>query len=44
MQRDRRKAQRVKVNLRARWEGETERREASVTSISFKGCFLLSGG
>jgi hypothetical protein len=41
---DRRKAQRVTVNLPARWEGVLERREATVTSLSFSGCFLLSGG
>ena len=44
MRYDRRKAQRVKVNLPARWEGESDRRPATVTSISFKGCFLLSAG
>ena len=44
MQRDRRKATRVNVNLPARWEGAVERGEAKVTSLSFTGCFLLSGG
>ena len=44
MQYERRKAQRVKVNLTARWEGESDRGEATVTNISFTGCFLLSGG
>lgn len=44
MQSDRRKAQRVKVNLPARWEGSLQQGEATVTSLSFNGCFLLSGG
>jgi hypothetical protein len=44
MEPDRRKAQRVRVNLSARWEGVLEQREATVTSLSFSGCFLLSGG
>jgi hypothetical protein len=44
MEPDRRKAQRVRVNLPARWEGVLERHEATVTSLSFSGCFLLSGG
>lgn len=44
MQYDTRKAPRVKINLRARWEGVLEQREATVTSLSINGCFLLSGG
>ena len=44
MQYERRKAQRVKVNLPARWEGAVGHNEATVTSLSFGGCFLLSGG
>jgi hypothetical protein len=34
----------VNVNLPARWEGAVERGEAQLTSLSFTGCFLLSGG
>jgi hypothetical protein len=41
---ERRRAARVKVNLPARWEGDRGRQEASVTSISKLGCFVLSGG
>src|SRR5215472_11372755 len=44
MQYDRRKATRVKVNLPARWEGVLEQHEATVTSLSANGCFVLSGG
>ena len=44
MQYDTRKAPRIKVNLPARWEGVIEQREATVTSLSINGCFLLSGG
>jgi len=44
MQYDTRKAPRIKVNLPARWEGVLEQRQATVTSLSIHGCFLLSGG
>ena len=42
--RERRTAPRVKVNLRARWEGAANRLEADVTDLSSSGCFVLSGG
>lgn len=41
---ERRRAPRVKVTLPARWEGDRGRHEASVTSLSKLGCFVLSGG
>jgi PilZ domain len=44
MQYDRRKAKRIQVNLSGRWEGAIEQREATVTSLSVNGCFILSGG
>jgi len=44
MQYDRRKAKRAQVNLSARWEGVLERREATITSLSANGCFVLTGG
>jgi PilZ domain len=44
MQYDRRKANRAKVSLPARWEGVLEQQEATVTSLSVNGCFVLSGG
>ena len=44
MRRDRRRAERVKVNLPALWEGSLDQGQATVTDLSFSGCFLLSGG
>ncbi len=44
MAHERRRAPRVKVNLRARWEGDHGQQEADVTSLSKNGCFVLSGG
>ena len=41
---DRRTAQRVKVNLPARWEGVLFHQEAAVTSLSRTGCFVLTAG
>ena len=44
MTKERRRAPRIKINLRARWEGDHGREEADVTSLSKNGCFVLSGG
>lgn len=44
MQHDRRNAQRIEVNLPTIWEGVLERHEATITSLSLNGCFVLSGG
>lgn len=44
MRYERRRALRVNVNLPARWEGAIQSSEATVTSLSVTGCFLLSGG
>ena len=44
MTKERRRAPRIKVNLRARWEGDHGQEEADVTSLSKNGCFVLSGG
>jgi hypothetical protein len=41
---ERRRARRAKVTLPARWEGDRGQQEASVTSLSKLGCFVLSGG
>ncbi|HEV7472689.1 MAG TPA: PilZ domain-containing protein [Pyrinomonadaceae bacterium] len=41
---ERRRAPRVKVNLQGRWEGDRGQQDASVTSLSKLGCFVLSGG
>ena len=44
MEKERRAAPRARVNLPARWEGESSRQDATVTDISRNGCFVLSGG
>jgi PilZ domain len=44
MAKERRQAPRVKVNLKARWEGDHGQQEANVTSLSTNGCFVLTGG
>jgi hypothetical protein len=44
MGKERRRAPRARVNLRARWEGNLGQNEANVTSLSTIGCFVLSGG
>ncbi len=41
---ERRRAPRCKVNLRAHWEGDLGQHQADVTSLSINGCFVLSGG
>jgi hypothetical protein len=44
MANERRLNPRVHVNLPARWEGVLTQQEASVTDLSNKGCFVLTGG
>jgi hypothetical protein len=44
MQYDRRNAKRIDVSLTTTWEGVLERHEATITSLSLNGCFVLSGG
>lgn len=39
---ERRLTQRIKVNIRARWEGPRTRRDGTVTDISTAGCFVLT--
>jgi hypothetical protein len=39
---ERRLAERIKVNIRARWEGARARRDGTVTDISTAGCFVLT--
>ena len=41
---ERRKAPRVRVNLPALWEGAMHQGVATVTDLSERGCFVLSGG
>ncbi|MGB9178747.1 MAG: PilZ domain-containing protein [Pyrinomonadaceae bacterium] len=42
MSEDRRIAERVRVQLDARWEGVISRREGIVSDISSTGCFILT--
>jgi hypothetical protein len=44
MKYDKRIARRIDVNLPVNWEGVFECAEATVTSLSTNGCFILSGG
>lgn len=44
MKYDRRQAPRICVDIPVIWEGAFERCEASITSLSLNGCFVLSGG
>jgi len=44
MERERRSAPRVRVKLRARWEGVLSRESGTVTDLSRSGCFVLTGG
>ena len=44
MEKDRRAAPRVRVNLPARWEGAVARENATLTDLSRNGCFILTGG
>lgn len=41
---ERRAAPRVRVDLRARWEGVITQEQAQITDLSTTGCFVLSGG
>ena len=45
MEKERRSARRVRVNLAARWQGAlTSNNDATVTDVSRNGCFVLTGG
>jgi len=39
---ERRLTERIKVDIRVRWEGSRTRREGTVTDISTAGCFVLT--
>jgi len=41
---ERRTAERVQLNLRARWEGLRTQGRGAVSDLSSSGCFVLSGG
>ncbi|MBA2733289.1 MAG: PilZ domain-containing protein [Acidobacteria bacterium] len=42
MSKERRKAERVKVDLRVYWEGSLTQLEGSIVDLSITGCFILS--
>jgi hypothetical protein len=42
MSKERRKAERVKVDLRASWEGSLTQLDGSIVDLSITGCFILS--
>jgi len=45
MEKERRSAPRIKVNLPARWQGAIySNDEATITDVSRNGCFVLTGG
>lgn len=44
MSHERRRAERVKVNLDVRWEGYRERNKGTISDISSNGCFVLCSG
>jgi hypothetical protein len=44
MEKERRSAPRVRVNLQARWEGVLHQEIATITDLSRTGCFVLTGG
>jgi len=44
MEKERRSAPRVRVNLPARWEGVLHHESATITDLSRTGCFVLTGG
>lgn len=39
---EQRKAERIKVDLRARWEGAVAQHEGSIVDLSSTGCFILT--
>src|SRR6266852_6311277 len=41
---ERRTAERVRLNLNARWEGLMTQGRGAVSDLSSTGCFVLSGG
>jgi len=41
---ERRTAERVRLNLRTRWEALTTQGRGAVTDLSPSGCFVLTGG
>ena len=44
MREERRRAERLSLNLPARWEAANAREGGTVSDISVTGCFMLTGG
>jgi hypothetical protein len=44
MRPERRRAERVRADLPARWEGFLEKSRGTISDISVNGCFILTGG
>ena len=40
--RERRRAERIRVNFRAQWQGSWAQREGYITDLSITGCFILT--
>ncbi|HSP63187.1 MAG TPA: PilZ domain-containing protein [Pyrinomonadaceae bacterium] len=41
---DRRTAERIRINLEARWEGLLSQGQGAICDLSPTGCFVLTGG
>ncbi|HVS83254.1 MAG TPA: PilZ domain-containing protein [Pyrinomonadaceae bacterium] len=41
---ERRTAERIRINFKARWEGLTGQGRGSICDLSSTGCFILTGG
>ena len=39
---ERRRAERVRVNIKVRWEGVLEQKEGTIVDLSISGCFILT--
>ena len=39
---ERRRSERVKVNIKVRWEGVLEQKEGTIVDLSINGCFILT--
>ena len=39
---ERRRAERVRVNIKVRWEGVLEQKEGTLVDLSSNGCFILT--
>jgi hypothetical protein len=44
MTNERRRAERVRINLDVQWEGVLEKRSGTISDLSLSGCFILTDG